>query len=71
VLGVGVGGRYLWPHFNAAQSSAQHVLSIVLMVNEKSRQRLPAWEVFRDTPADRFSAFFARVLTEALYVLLR
>ena len=46
----------------------QHVVSIVLMVNEKCRQRVPGWDVFASGPADKFSAFFARVLAEALYV---
>ena len=37
------------------------------MVNEKCRQRVPAWDVFATSGADKFSAFFARVLQLALY----
>jgi len=36
------------------------------MVNEKCRQRVPAWEFVGDT-SDKFSALFARVLNTALY----
>ena len=58
--------RYLWPYFQPASASPQHVLSIVLMVNEKCRQRVPAWEFVGDA-SDKFSALFARVLNAALY----
>jgi len=36
--------NYLWPNYNADATDA-HVLSIVGMVNEKFRERVPAWEV--------------------------
>ncbi|KDD74775.1 hypothetical protein H632_c1083p0, partial [Helicosporidium sp. ATCC 50920] len=37
--------RYLWPNFDASSSHA-HVMSMVLLVNEKYRQNLPAWSAF-------------------------
>ena len=40
--------NYLWPNYSDDATDA-HVLSIVVMVNEKFRERVPAWEV-------RFSA---------------
>jgi len=36
--------NYLWPNYSSAATDA-HVLSIVVMVNEKFRERVPAWEV--------------------------
>ena len=51
---------YLWPHFSEA-ASATHVLSIMMLVNEKIREGLPAWSSFAD--AEKFGAFFKRVLS--------
>ncbi|KAK3818811.1 MAG: aquarius [Benniella sp.] len=53
--------KYLWPHYDPSQSSTIHVLSIVLMVNEKFRNRVEAWGTFEESP-DNFSPFFAQVL---------
>jgi len=36
--------NYLWPNYSADATDA-HLLSIVVMVNEKFRERVPAWEV--------------------------
>jgi len=36
--------NYLWPNYGPPATDA-HVLSIVVMVNEKFRERVPAWEV--------------------------
>jgi len=36
--------NYLWPNYSTDATDA-HVLSIVVMVNEKFRERVPAWEV--------------------------
>lgn len=30
--------RFLWPHFDAEHATPEHVLSIMLMVNEKFRE---------------------------------
>jgi intron-binding protein aquarius len=32
--------NYLWPHFDPAEASFEHVISIILMVNEKVRPLL-------------------------------
>ncbi|KAF9919175.1 hypothetical protein FBU30_011136 [Linnemannia zychae] len=53
--------KYLWPHYDPSQSSITHVLSIVLMVNEKFRSRVGAWSVFEESP-EHFPKFFEQVL---------
>ncbi|KAF8988830.1 hypothetical protein BGZ52_010807 [Haplosporangium bisporale] len=53
--------KFLWPHYDADASSTTHILSIVLMVNEKFRGRFEAWGAFEQSP-EKFSAFFADVL---------
>ncbi|KAK3313775.1 P-loop containing nucleoside triphosphate hydrolase protein [Apodospora peruviana] len=52
---------YLWPGYSE-DSSDYHVLLIVLIVNAKRRERLDAWDIFRDRPAD-FSDLFRRALS--------
>ncbi|XP_062502366.1 RNA helicase aquarius-like [Corticium candelabrum] len=54
--------NYLWPNFDAEQASDAHVMSIVVMVNEKFRENVPAWETFKASP-DKMPSFFQRVLT--------
>lgn len=53
--------NYLWPNFVSETSSKGHLISIVSMVNEKFRERIPAWRAFLDKPKE-FSGFFRRVL---------
>jgi Intron-binding protein aquarius N-terminus len=36
--------NYLWPNYSADATRA-HALSIAIMINEKFRERAPAWEV--------------------------
>ena len=38
--------NYLWPNYKPGVSSANHVLSIIIMVNEKFRERVSAWQVW-------------------------
>jgi len=38
--------RYLWPHFDPKKASQSHLLSIVLMVNEKFRERSASKSLF-------------------------
>lgn len=60
--------RYLWPNYGTGgiQSSIAHVLSIIIMVNEKFRERVPAWECFKNASATQFADFFRHVLELAL-----
>ncbi|CAG8535056.1 9532_t:CDS:2, partial [Ambispora leptoticha] len=53
--------KYLWTNFDASKASLAHVLLIVLMVNEKFRERVSAWDSFMNMPA-QFPEFFSRVL---------
>ncbi|CAL8086533.1 unnamed protein product [Calicophoron daubneyi] len=53
--------KWLWPHFDSEKSTRAHVLSICAMVNEKSRGRVPIWQIFVSTP-DQFNGLIQRVL---------
>ena len=53
--------KYLWPNFDAASASDAHVLSLVLMVNEKFREQVMSWEPFGKR-ADVFPTFVNSVL---------
>ncbi|CAG8601288.1 9980_t:CDS:10 [Paraglomus brasilianum] len=57
--------KYLWPNYNADNATLAHVLSIVLMVIEKFRERVAAWDIFVQLP-DEFPKFFNRVLHLAI-----
>ena len=52
--------NYLWPNFKE-NASKEHVFSIILMINEKFRERVPAWMTFQLKP-ENFSTFFRAVL---------
>nr|CAB3500638.1 unnamed protein product [Digitaria exilis] len=53
--------NYLWPHFDPTDASFEHVMSIILMVNEKFRENVAAWTCFHDRK-DAFKGFLWRVL---------
>ena len=40
--------NYLWPHFSEEKASYEHVMSIVLLINEKFRENVPAWGIFEE-----------------------
>ncbi|KAA0204074.1 hypothetical protein HAZT_HAZT008066 [Hyalella azteca] len=48
--------QYLWPHYSW-QASSYHMFSVVVIINEKFRERIPAWESFERNP-EPFKAFF-------------
>ena len=54
--------QYLWLHFAAGKSSTAHVLSIIMIVNEKFRRGVSAWEAFRTSTPEKFAAFFRQVV---------
>ncbi|CAJ0946367.1 unnamed protein product, partial [Mesorhabditis belari] len=54
--------RYLWSHYSPGQCSHAHVMSIVVMMNEKFRERTNGWQCFVDSP-EHFSHFMSRVCT--------
>lgn len=37
--------NYLWPNYETDKSSHAHLMSIVVMLNEKFRERVPVWQV--------------------------
>jgi intron-binding protein aquarius len=45
--------NYLWPNFDEATASFEHVMSIIVMVNEKFRGGVPAWSCFHEKPVSR------------------
>ncbi|CAI9278954.1 unnamed protein product [Lactuca saligna] len=53
--------NYLWPNFDPETSSFEHVMSMILMINEKFRENVAAWICFYDRK-DIFKAFLERVL---------
>ncbi|KAK4372375.1 hypothetical protein RND71_007759 [Anisodus tanguticus] len=53
--------NYLWPNFDPEASSFEHVMSMILMVNEKFRENVAAWICFYDRKY-MFRAFLDRVL---------
>ncbi|KAJ9693661.1 hypothetical protein PVL29_009558 [Vitis rotundifolia] len=53
--------NYLWPNFDPETASFEHVMSMILMVNEKFRENVAAWICFYDRK-DVFKAFIEKVL---------
>ncbi|KAL3732608.1 hypothetical protein ACJRO7_029278 [Eucalyptus globulus] len=53
--------NYLWPNFNPRAATFEHVMSMILMVNEKFRENVAAWTCFYDRK-DQFKGFLDRVL---------
>lgn len=53
--------NYLWPNFDPETATFEHVMSMILMVNEKFRENVAAWICFYDRK-DAFKGFLARVL---------
>ncbi|XP_061752043.1 RNA helicase aquarius isoform X2 [Nerophis ophidion] len=56
--------NFLWVNYTPEVSSNAFLMSICCIVNEKFRENVPAWEVFKKEP-EHFSFFFKRV-TETL-----
>ncbi|XP_063985951.1 RNA helicase aquarius [Diachasmimorpha longicaudata] len=57
--------NFLWPNYNGKDATRAHTLSIVVMVNEKFRERVQVWEAF-ERNSTHFSGFFQRVLETCL-----
>ncbi|XP_030532350.1 RNA helicase aquarius [Rhodamnia argentea] len=53
--------NYLWPNFDPQTATFEHVMSMILMVNEKFRENVAAWTCFYDRK-DEFKGFLDRVL---------
>ncbi|KAL7286116.1 hypothetical protein TKK_0019630 [Trichogramma kaykai] len=57
--------KYLWPNYDAKTARRAHTMSIVVMVNEKFRERVQVWEAFEKQP-EQFEGFFQNVLEATL-----
>ncbi|KAH8294727.1 hypothetical protein KR018_002206 [Drosophila ironensis] len=57
--------QYLWPHYQRDTATHAHLMSIVMMANEKFRERVEVWTVFEQLP-DQYPAFFRHVLESCL-----
>ncbi|XP_052182248.1 uncharacterized protein LOC127794949 [Diospyros lotus] len=53
--------NYLWPNFDPEAATFEHVMSMILMINEKFRENVAAWICFYERK-DMFKAFLERVL---------
>lgn len=38
--------NYLWPNYVSTNATFEHMMSIVIMLNEKFRERVAPWQVF-------------------------
>jgi len=56
--------NFLWPNYRP-ECGLSHVMSIVIIVNEKFRERVPAWTPFH-RQKEHFPAFFHSVLSWAV-----
>lgn len=57
--------NYLWPNYQRADASHAHMMSIVVMLNEKFRERVDAWAIFANNDKE-FPEFFQQVLEACL-----
>ncbi|CAI5452967.1 unnamed protein product [Caenorhabditis angaria] len=55
---------FLWPNYQPSSSKAYH-LSIVVMINEKYRERTDAWQKILETP-ENFPHFFQNIMNFAI-----
>lgn len=58
--------NYLWPNYTTGEASHSHMMSIVVMLNEKFRERVQVWEAFSKSP-QHFPGFFQQVLEACLH----
>lgn len=56
--------NYLWPNYKPGASHS-HVMSIVVMLNEKFREHVQVWQAFKKN-SEYFPDFFQRVLQACL-----
>ncbi|XP_076762363.1 RNA helicase aquarius [Xylocopa sonorina] len=57
--------NFLWPNYEVKMATRAHTMSIVVMVNEKFRERVQVWEAFEKNPK-YFPEFFQKVLEACL-----
>lgn len=54
-----------WPNYVAGKSSPTNLFGIVQLINDKFRERLPAWQIIEEHP-QQFPQFFTEILHMAL-----
>ncbi|KAL2712688.1 intron-binding protein aquarius [Vespula squamosa] len=57
--------NFLWPNYHVETATHAHTMSIVVMVNEKFRERVQVWEAFEKNHI-HFAGFFQKVLEACL-----
>ncbi|XP_036398844.1 RNA helicase aquarius [Megalops cyprinoides] len=57
--------NYLWVNYTPEVSSYAYLMSICCIINEKFRENVPAWEVFKKKP-EHFPFFFKCVMDASL-----
>ncbi|ALC47310.1 CG31368 [Drosophila busckii] len=57
--------QYLWPNYKREKATHAHLMSIVLMCNEKFRERVEVWNVFQEKP-EEYADFFRHMLESCL-----
>ncbi|XP_022090524.1 intron-binding protein aquarius-like [Acanthaster planci] len=53
--------NYLWPNYSPDKASKTHVISILVMINEKFREGVQPWEACKAKP-EHFAGFFRHVM---------
>ncbi|XP_067030979.1 RNA helicase aquarius-like [Acropora muricata] len=57
--------NYLWANFESSKATTEHLMSIMVMVNEKFREGVPPWETFKAKP-QHFRDFFQSIMELSL-----
>lgn len=57
--------NYLWPNYNSETASHAHLMSIVVLLNEKFREKVEIWKIFEENTIE-FSRFFRKVMDACL-----
>lgn len=57
--------NYLWPNFAPEVCNQAFLMSVVCMVNEKKRESVPAWDIFKEKP-EHFGLLFTEVMKTTL-----
>ncbi|KAL9694348.1 hypothetical protein quinque_013633 [Culex quinquefasciatus] len=57
--------NYLWPNYRGEVATRAHLMSIVVMLNEKFREKVEVWKVF-NVNGEQFPEFFQHVLEACL-----
>ncbi|XP_057199883.1 RNA helicase aquarius isoform X3 [Triplophysa rosa] len=57
--------NYLWVNYTPESSTNSYLMSICCIINEKFRENVPAWEVFKKAP-EHFPQFFKCVMEACL-----